>query len=127
VPALQRPCQHSNKAVIDCRFRPQCCHLESYFKPVDLQLVLLCTVYSHAQGCMCTALQLGGECGIIHKTGSTQRVTTPPKEDRSTAIDNMHKYLVTMGPVVPKIWSWTDRHAHYNTPLPYRGQSNKMM
>jgi len=43
-----------------------------------LQLVLLCTVYSQAQGCVCTALQLGGDVeqpwlmskyDVIRKTG----------------------------------------------------------
>ena len=45
-----------------------------------LQLVLLRTVYSQAQGCVCTAIQLGGDVeqprltskyDVIHKTGST--------------------------------------------------------
>jgi len=45
-----------------------------------LQPVLLRTVYSQAQGCMCTALRLGGDVeqpwlmskyDVIHKTGST--------------------------------------------------------
>jgi len=45
-----------------------------------MQLVLVRTVYSHAQGCLCTALQLGGDVeqywltskyDVIHKTGST--------------------------------------------------------
>jgi len=44
-----------------------------------MQLVLLRTVYSQAQGCVYTALQLGGDVeqpwlvsiyGVIHKTGS---------------------------------------------------------
>ena len=54
-----------NKAVIDRRLRPRCCHLESYFKrpksshvrPLPATVVLLRTVYSQAQGCVCTALQ----------------------------------------------------------------------
>ena len=55
-----------NKAVVDRRLRPRCCHLESYIKrpissPVRLQLALLHTFYSQAQGCVCTALQLGGD------------------------------------------------------------------
>jgi len=45
-----------------------------------MQLVLLRTVYSQALGCVCTALQLGGDVeqpwlmskyDVIHKTGST--------------------------------------------------------
>ena len=47
---------------------------------VGLRLVLVRTVYSQAQGCVCTVLQLGGDVeqpwpmskyGVIHKTGST--------------------------------------------------------
>jgi len=47
---------------------------------VGLQLVLLRTIYSQAQGCVCTALQLGGDVeqpwlmskyDVIRKTGST--------------------------------------------------------
>jgi len=46
---------------------------------VGLQLVLLRTVYSQAQGCVCTALQLGGgvkqpwlmsKYDVIHKRGN---------------------------------------------------------
>ena len=63
---------------------------------VGLQLVLLRTVYSQAQGCVCPALQLGGDVeqlwlmsnyDVIHTTGSTQRINKPPEEDRATAID----------------------------------------
>jgi len=61
-----------------------------------MQLVLLRTAYSQAQGCVCTAqsaLQLGGDVeqpwlmslyDVIHKTGSTQLIATPPEEDRAT-------------------------------------------
>ena len=28
---------------------------------------------------------------VIHKTGSTQRITTPPEQDRATSMGNMHK------------------------------------
>ena len=64
------------------------------------QLVLLRRVYSQAQGCVFTALQLGGDVeqpwltnkyDVIHKTGSTQRITTPPEENRATAVRNTHK------------------------------------
>ena len=79
----------------------QCCHPGSSFSAwkvvpwsAVLQLVLLCTVYIQAQGCLCTAYQLGGDVqqpcliikyDVIHKTGSTH-VTTPPEEDRATAM-----------------------------------------
>jgi len=58
------------------------------------------------------------------------------REGRATAIVNMHKNLVKIGRVVPKIWSQTDKHrhrhrhrhidkhAHHNTPLPYGGRSD---
>jgi len=73
-----------------------------------MQLVLLRTVYSQAQGCVCTALQLGGDVeqpwlmskyDVIHKTGNTW--TTPLEEDRATATGN--KKLVKIGRVVPEI------------------------
>ena len=63
-------------------------------------MVLLRTVYSQAQGCVCTALQLVGDVeqpwlmstyDVFNKTGSTQHITTPPEEDRATAIGDMHK------------------------------------
>jgi len=68
-----RPDRHcsvcSNKAATDRRLRPRCCHPGSYFKrpksspvrPLTLQPVLLRTVYCQTQGCLCTALQLGGD------------------------------------------------------------------
>jgi len=46
------------------------------------------------------ALQLGGDVkqprlmntyDVIHKTGSTQRIPTPPEEDRDMATGNIHK------------------------------------
>jgi len=73
---------------------------------VGLKLVLLRTVYSQAQGCVCTALQLGGDVeqpwimskyDVTHKTGGTERITTPPEEDRATAIGSMYKKLLTIG------------------------------
>ena len=71
----------------------------------DAQLVLLRTAYSQAQGCGCTACasKLGGDVeqpwltskyDVIHKTGSTQRITTPPEEDRATAIGHIHRSFV---------------------------------
>ena len=82
------------------------------FYLVDNQLVLLRTVYSQTQGCVCTALQLGGDVeqpwliskyDVIHKTGSTLLITTPQEEDRATAIGNMHINLLKTGRVVPEI------------------------
>ena len=60
----------------------------------------LLAVYSQAQGCVWAAPQLGGDVeqpwlvcryDVIHKTGSTQHITTPLQEDRATAMGNMHK------------------------------------
>ena len=57
------------------------------------------TVHSQAQGYVCTALQLGGDVeqpwlmskyDVIDKTGSTEYITTPPEDDRATAIGNTH-------------------------------------
>jgi len=48
------------------------------------------------------------------------------------AIGNTHKKLVKIGRVVPKTLSrtdkhrQTDRHAHHDTPLPYRRRSNNL-
>jgi len=64
--------------VIDRRLSPRCCHMGSYFKRPETQLVLLRTVYSQAQGCVCTVLQLPGDVkqalfmnkyDVIHRTG----------------------------------------------------------
>jgi len=49
---------------------------------------------------VCITLQLGGDVeqlrlmskyDVIHKTGNIQRITTPPEEDRATAIGNKRK------------------------------------
>ena len=37
---------------------------------------------------------------VIHKTGSTQRITTPPEEDRATAVGTCTKNLVKTGRVL---------------------------
>ena len=79
---------------------------------VGLQLVLLHTVYSQAQGCMCTVLKLGGNVeqpwlmskyNVIHKPEvynislRRQRRTEPRPQVTRT------KHLVKIGCVVPKI------------------------
>jgi len=107
-----------NKAVIDRRLRPRCCHLGSYSErpkssPVrpfacTVQLVLLRTVYSQAQGCVCTALQLVGgvdqprlmsKYDVIHKKPEVHNVSLC----RVMTIGNMHKNSVKIGDAVPKI------------------------
>ena len=67
--------------------RSRCYHLEVASiarKVVGLQLVLLRTVYSQTRGCVCTALELGGDVKqpwlvskheVIHKTGCRAYIT----------------------------------------------------
>ena len=54
---------------------------------------------------------------------------TPPEEDRVTPTGSIHKNMVKIVCVVPKICPptdrQTDRHGHHNTPLPYQWRSNK--
>ena len=47
--------------------------------------------------------QLVCKYDVIHKTENAQCITIPPEEDRGTAIGNMHKKLVKIGRLVPKI------------------------
>ena len=101
---------HFNKAVVDRRLRPRCCHPVSYFKRPKSSPVrpLACNRYCSAQliakpKAACAArLQLGGDVeqpwliskhDVIHKTGSTQHITPPPEEDRATALGNVHKKI----------------------------------
>ena len=62
---------------------------------------------------------------VIHKTGSTQRIATPPEEDRATATGICTKNFVKIGPAVSEICSrrdrQTDSQTDRNTPLPYWG------
>jgi len=44
-----------------------------------------------------------GKHDVIGKTGRTQHITTPPEEDRATAVGNMRENLVKIGRVVPEI------------------------
>ena len=52
----------------------------------------------------------------------------PPEEDRAKAIGNMYKKIgkdrtCTFGEIADRQkHTQTDRHAHHNTPLPYRGR-----
>ena len=105
----------ANRAVTDRRLRPRCCHLGKRPKSspvrasVGLQLVLLRTVYSQAQGCVFTALELGGD--VEQPLLSTSSIKpevhnhTPPEQDRATArgLTRIKKNLVKIGSVVPKI------------------------
>jgi len=70
------------------------------YTSVGLQLVLLCTLYSQAQGCVCTALQLGGD---VEQPWLMSKYDV--NHNRATAIGSMRKKLV-------KIWSRTDKNTH---------------
>jgi len=79
---------------------------------------------------------------VIHKTGSTQHITTPPDEDRATAIGSMHKNFrvvfvtcssedmiadtQTLRQRPLQLDRQTDKHARHNTPLPYRGNNDNV-
>jgi len=67
---------------------------------------------------------------LIHKIGSTLHITTPPEEDRATAVGNTHKSFgedrtCSSEEMIAdrQTHRQTDRHAHHNTPRAYRGQS----
>ena len=75
-------CRQTNsvKALAAMRGKLLYSHEKYSRESIGLQLVLLHTVHNQAQGCMCTALQLGSDVeqswlvskyDIIHKTGST--------------------------------------------------------
>jgi len=62
---------------------------------------------------------------VIHKTGSTKRITTPPEEDRAMVIVNMRKNFgedrtCSSEDMIAdrQTHTETDEHAHHNTPLP---------
>jgi len=46
---------------------------------------------------------------VIHKTGSTWRIATPPEEDRATATSIMHKSMVKFGRAVFELCERTNR------------------
>jgi len=107
-----------------------------------LQLVLLCTLYSQAQGCVCTALQLsvqlGGNVeqpwlmskhGVIHKTGSTYHYAArggPSHGHRQHAQKLVEDQTCSFEDMIADRHTHTDRHAYHNTPHSYRGRSNKL-
>ena len=47
---------------------------------------------------------------VIHKTGSTSRIATPPENDRARAIESVHKNSVKFGRVIFELCERTDRH-----------------
>jgi len=142
-----------NKAVIDRRLRPRCCHLGSYFKRPKSSPVrpLACNWYYCAQfiakpkaACGQAALQLGGDVEQpwlmskydrssiepeVHNISLRQQRRTEPRPQVACT-----KILVKIGRVVLKIVDrqththththHTHTHTHHNTPLPYRRRSN---
>jgi len=64
---------------------------------------------------------------VIHKTGSTLRIVTPPEKGRATATGDLHKkfredrFSASRDMLADR---QTDRQTDRNTPRPYRG-SNK--
>jgi len=77
---------------------------------VGLQLVILRTVYSQAQGCVFTALELGGdvEQPWLSTSSIKPEVHNGITIRRQSRIEprsqvNMHKKLVKIGRLVPKI------------------------
>jgi len=54
---------------------------------------------------------------VIHKTGSRERIATPPEEDRATVTvtGNEHENVVKIGHEVPEICSRRDRQTSTQT------------
>jgi len=70
-----------------------------------------------------------GKYAVIHKTGSTERIAMPSKEDRATTtVNSCTVNLVKFACVVLEICSrtdrQTDRQSHHNISLPHTGGSN---
>ena len=68
---------------------------------------------------------------VIHKTGSTQCIATPPEEDRAKTIGNTHKKFgkdqtccISSDELMDR-HTHTHRHGRHNAPLPYLEWSNK--
>ena len=122
-----RTCSYArvNKAVIDRRLRPRCCQLESYFEHASfhcryihsdassprLRVSLTGSAWRRRRAAS-SYVQIrrhiqNRKCGRYHYA--------PPEEDLATTIRNMHKNLVKIERVVPKIWSRTNTHTHTHT------------
>jgi len=66
---------------------------------------------------------------VIHRTGSKQRIATPPEEDRAATVVTLHRkfgedrtcgfYDMTDKHTDRQTDRQTDRHARHKTPLPY--------
>ena len=85
-----------NKAFIEIRLRPG----------IATPLVVVGQRFSLP----CIAIRLiTATRDFIHKTGGTQRIAMPSKEDRATATGDLHKNCVKIGRAVPEMCSRTDR------------------
>ena len=80
---------------------------------VDLRVRVTCASAVRRRRAALAYVQIW--CHAIHKTGSTQHITTPPEWDRATAIWNMHRNFAKIGRVVAKIWSRKDKYTHTQT------------
>ena len=79
-----------------------CCDLGSHFKHTPFSFCPL------RRDTMC-------KNNVIRTAGNTWHITTPPEEDRPTAISNMQKIGAKIGPVDPEIWWRTDKHSDRQT------------
>jgi len=124
-----------NKAVIDRRLRPRCCHLGSYFKRPNSSPVrpLACNWYYCAQfiakpkaACGQAALQLGGNVeqpwlmskydrSSIEPEVHNTSLTTPAEEDRATATGSMHKNFSEDRTCSSEDRGQTNAHTHTHT------------
>jgi len=131
-----------NKAVIDRRLRPLCCHLGSYFKRPKSSPVrplacnwYYCAQFSQAQGCVCTALQLDGDVEQPWLMSKRANGTSSIKQEvHNVSLRRQKKTQPRLQATCKKIGEdrtcsskdmiaerQTDRHGHQNTLFPYRG------
>ena len=99
---------NKNKAVIDRRLRPQCCHLRSSFNRPKSSPVrpLACNWYYCAQ----FIAKSKAACALRFSWAATSSNIEDMIADRRT-----HRQTET------------DRHAHRNTTFPYRKRSNNFI
>jgi len=128
---------YTNKAVIDRRLRPRCCHLRSYFKrhvtsrssperPLSAtgiptrQAEAACEPHCLSLAATSSSLSLcANTTPSINRKYVTYHYAT--KKDQATAIGNTQKNgeVRTCGPKDMIADRQTHRHAQYNSPLPW--------
>ena len=143
---------HINKSVIDRRLRPRCCHMGSYFKrPKSSPVRPLACDWFYWVHSLQPSPRLRVQCAsawrrrlatlayeqinVTRKTGSIKHITTPPEDNRATAIASRHKKFGEIRTCSSEdmiadrqtkterhTYRQTDRHAHHDTPLPCRGR-----